>query len=92
MSSHNHASHDRSQSGAGSARARGLWVFWAFLIIAGGYLIAEHRAHVAGVLPFLIILACPLLHMFMHGGHGGHGDHGRKEEGAAADTDRRKEI
>jgi hypothetical protein len=31
------------------------------------------------VLPFLLILACPLLHMFMHGGHGGHGDHVRQQ-------------
>jgi hypothetical protein len=29
------------------------------------------------VLPFLLILACPLLHMFGHGGHGRHGSHGR---------------
>jgi hypothetical protein len=21
---------------------------------------------------FLLVLACPLLHLFMHGGHGGH--------------------
>jgi hypothetical protein len=27
-------------------------------------------------LPFLLLLACPLLHMFMHGGHSGHGDSG----------------
>jgi hypothetical protein len=23
----------------------------------------------------LLLLACPLMHMFMHGGHGGHGSH-----------------
>jgi hypothetical protein len=23
-----------------------------------------------------LLLACPLLHLFMHGGHGGHGGHG----------------
>lgn len=45
-----------------------------FLVIAAFYLITEHRAHVLGYLPFLILLACPLLHIFMHGGHGGHGD------------------
>ncbi|NJO34307.1 MAG: DUF2933 domain-containing protein [Rhodospirillales bacterium] len=31
------------------------------------------------MLPFLLILACPLLHMFMHGGHGGHGAHARDQ-------------
>ena len=49
-------------------------VLVAFLAVAGFYLIAEHRAHVFGYLPFLLLLACPFLHMFMHGGHGGHGD------------------
>lgn len=34
----------------------------------------EHRVHLLGYLPFLFLLACPLLHMTMHGGHGGHGD------------------
>ena len=44
----------------------------AFLAIAGFYLIAEHTAHVFGALPYLLLLACPLLHVFMHGGHGDH--------------------
>ena len=38
----------------------------------------EHRVHLLGYLPFLFLLACPLLHMTMHGGHGGHGSHGDK--------------
>lgn len=48
--------------------------FWpvllAFLVIAGFLLWEEHQAHMIGALPYLILLACPLLHMFMHGGHG----------------------
>ena len=46
-----------------------------FLIVAGFFLLAEHTAHVFGVLPYLLILACPLMHLFMHQGHhhGGHG-------------------
>jgi hypothetical protein len=36
----------------------------------------EHRVHMLGWLPFLLLLACPLLHMTMHSGHGGHGGHG----------------
>ena len=51
-------------------------VLIAFLAIAGFYLITEHRAHVFGYLPFLLLLACPFLHMFMHRGHGGHGGSG----------------
>jgi hypothetical protein len=54
-------------------------VLIAFLAIAGFYLIAEHRAHLLGWLPWLLILACPLLHIFMHGSHGGHG--GRTDSG-----------
>ena len=38
----------------------------------------EHRVHLLGYLPFLFLLACPLLHMTMHGGHGGHAGHGDK--------------
>jgi len=36
--------------------------------------VGEHRVHLLGYLPFLLLLACPLLHMTMHGGHGGHRD------------------
>ncbi|HWT79754.1 MAG TPA: DUF2933 domain-containing protein [Candidatus Methylomirabilis sp.] len=49
-------------------------VLLAFLAIAAFFLITEHRAHLYGILPYLLLLACPLLHLFMHGGHGGHGD------------------
>lgn len=48
-------------------------VFAVLLAIAAFFLLTEHRAHVFGYLPFLLLLACPLLHMFHHGGHGGHG-------------------
>jgi hypothetical protein len=50
------------------------------LVLAGGYFLwAEHQAHLLAALPFLILLLCPLLHVFMHGGHGGH----RKSGGTA---------
>jgi hypothetical protein len=32
-------------------------------------LFTEHRAHLFGVLPFLLLLACPFMMMFMHHGH-----------------------
>ena len=60
--------------------SRANWVLLAFLAIAGFYLIAEHRAHVFGALPFLILLACPLMHVFMHRGHGKHGNESLSEE------------
>ena len=46
-----------------------------FIIVAGFFLLTEHTAHVFGVLPYLLILAFPLMHLFMHHGH--HGGHGR---------------
>jgi len=47
-------------------------VLAAFLAIAGFFLLTEHRAHLFGFLPYLLLLACPLLHVFMHGGHKSH--------------------
>ena len=46
-----------------------------FLSIAGFFLLAEHRAYLFGVLPFLLLAACPRLHFFMHRGHGGHAEY-----------------
>ena len=43
-----------------------------FLVIAGFFLLTEHRAHLFGWWPFLVLLACGLLHVFGHGGHAGH--------------------
>ena len=48
------------------------WVTWAAVAAIGFYLITEHRAHLYGALPYLILLVCPLLHFFGHGGHKGH--------------------
>ena len=39
------------------------------LAIIGTYLWMEHRAHL-GLLLWLPLLACPLMHLFMHHGHG----------------------
>lgn len=51
---------------------RGLMIA-AFAATLAYLFFGEHRVHLLGYLPFLILLACPLLHMTMHGGHGGHG-------------------
>ena len=56
-------------------RSRTGLVFLAFLGIATFYLVTEHTAHFFGFLPYALLLLCPLLHLFMHGGHGDHGSH-----------------
>lgn len=62
---------DGQQPSSIASRAR--VVFIAFAIIAAVLLVAEHRVHVLPLLPWLLLAACPLMHVFMHGGHRGHG-------------------
>jgi hypothetical protein len=84
MNGHDHQQHQ----GEGGGR-RGLsskWVFIGFLLIAGYFLLTEHRAHFIQFLPFLLLLACPLLHSFH--GHGGHGDGERKDQGGGEEKHR----
>jgi hypothetical protein len=43
------------------------------LVLVGVFVVLnEHWRHILGWLPYLLLLACPLLHL-MHRGHGGHG-------------------
>lgn len=72
MAEHSHDRHRGNEPRGGSRY--GTWIFWGFALIALYFLITEHRAHVVQFLPFLLLLACPLLHMF-HGHGGGHGGH-----------------
>ena len=50
-------------------QTRGGVALGGFVAIAGFFLLTEHTAHVFGVLPYLLLLACPLLHFFMHSHH-----------------------
>lgn len=61
--------------GSWLASRRGM-VLLVFLAIIGFFLFTEHRAHLLGILPYLLLLACPFMHNFMHGGHGSHGNDG----------------
>ena len=64
----------------GHLLARGWIPILGFLAIIAFLRTTEHRAHVLGALPFLLLLACPLLHFLHHGGHG-HGDDGSDAAG-----------
>jgi Protein of unknown function (DUF2933) len=46
------------------------WVVLAATAALGGYLVIWHSTHLAAVLPFLVIAACPLMHVLMHRGTG----------------------
>lgn len=67
-------------------RTRSCFVLFGFLAIAGYFVITEHRAHAISALPYMLLLACPLMHMFH--GHGGPGDHkpGNHKEVGSTDT------
>ena len=54
--------------------------------IAAYFLLSEHRAHFFGALPFLLLLACPLMHFFMHHGHGGQAGHHGGDPGSNPST------
>lgn len=63
--------------------SRGKWVLIGFLAVGVFFLLTEHRAHLFGWLPFLLVLACPLMHLFHgHGGHGGPDDSRAPASGA----------
>jgi hypothetical protein len=81
MSEHDRAGEERSGGGGSFLRSRygiGLIVFLAI----GAYLVTtEHRPHLFAALPWLLPLACPLLHLLMHGGHGEWHDHTQGDAG-----------
>jgi hypothetical protein len=43
-----------------------------FLSIGAYALYTRQEIHLAGALPWLLLLLCPLAHRFLHGGHGHH--------------------
>lgn len=71
--------HKHESDSDGGMKSRSNITLIVFLIIGAFFLITEHRAHLVGWLSsywiWLLLLACPLMHLFMHGGHD-HGDHG----------------
>lgn len=65
----NHESQTHNISWLGSGKG---FVLLIVLTVIGFLLFTGHRAHVLGFLPYLLLLACPFMHFFMHGGHGKH--------------------
>jgi hypothetical protein len=83
MQARDHSAHDvPPEAAAARTTLCSRWVFGGFAALALLALAVEHRMHLSGLLgwlPYLILLACPLMHLFMHGGHG-HGVHANKPE------------
>ena len=67
--------------------------FFKPLLIAGCLIAAvavfflweEHESHILGALFWLLLLACPLIHIFMHRGHG-HGAHKHQVHGESDES------
>ena len=81
----NHECDDRKSSFWKSGQGIALCVTVA---IAALYLMTEHRAHLWEWLPYAVLLLCPLMHLFMHGGHSHGGHRGRVDEAEKPDRDR----
>lgn len=73
---------DQSRHAERSTLRKYPFVLIGFLLVIGYFLLTEHRAHIVPYLPFLLLAACPLMHVFMHGGHGhSHGAQPDQERG-----------
>ena len=76
---HNHLSNTPRSNGLSRSVKTALLMV---ALVGSFYLLREHWDHVAGNWIYLLLLACPLMHLFH--GHGGHG--GRSSQAAPPDT------
>lgn len=86
MNHENHTRHSEGDPAPGFWRSRYAIGLLAFGAIALVFLLTEHRAHLLGALPYLLLVASLFLHVFMHRGHGSH-DHGRTNATSVQDAD-----
>jgi hypothetical protein len=56
-------------------------------VAAALVLIIDHREHALQWLPYALLLACPLLHVFTHGVHRGHSGHATRKESSPKPKD-----
>jgi hypothetical protein len=49
-----------------------IYCLYAAGLVIGFTLLVQHWVHVPLILPWLVFLACPLMHFFMHRGHHHH--------------------
>ena len=60
------------------------WIGYAIGAAGVGYFLWVHQAHVLQYVPYLLLLACPLMHLL--GGHGAHGRHGHCSHDTGSQT------
>lgn len=58
------------------------WVLVGLVVIVGAYLIIDHGQHIAPYFPFVFLLGCLFMHVFLHGSHGTHGERHDDEAGS----------
>jgi Protein of unknown function (DUF2933) len=77
-----------ADSAADSLRPmRALWIAAAMTALIGAFfLLREHWGHLSGYWPYLLLLACPVMHLFH--GHGSHGGHSHHDAGAGRSINR----
>jgi hypothetical protein len=67
-------------------RSRYVFGFVMIGAVAAYFLLTQHLTHVFFTLPFLLLLACPLMHVFMHHSRGRHKDgEGKREDSGKSD-------
>ena len=85
----NQHKHKHAGNTISSTLSKAKLVLVGFLIVVAYFLATEHRAHLVGALyylPFLLLLACPLMHIFMHSGHSGHVAENQRDDNEKGDA------
>ena len=52
-------------------KSRFNWIAIGMIAILAYFLIMEHWAHILPWLPYVLVLCCVVMYLFIHGGHGG---------------------
>ena len=60
----------------GWLNSRRVIILCATVGIIGAVFLTGHSNHLIAALPYLLLLACPFMHFFMHRGHGPSGKDG----------------
>ncbi|PIQ52048.1 MAG: hypothetical protein COW02_11805 [Comamonadaceae bacterium CG12_big_fil_rev_8_21_14_0_65_59_15] len=67
-----HFPREKSKNAASFWRSRYAIGLLVMTGLASYFLLTEHLVHTLSALPYLLLAACPLMHIFMHHDHGGH--------------------